>query len=192
MIAGFNPSSMHMCHKCSAAFTHEEGILRMTEKYTRECIQEVERGSKSESELLQVVDKEIFGRAQFGSNAALQYTGYLDKDKFLDVPLPRSFRHPPRAFALIHPEGLDDSAGTFGMDLPATLTEVQVPWAGTTSSGNRIPIHLQVHGNIEGLGEDLPRTSPSSMTLSGQWCAGTTTSRFSSGRRPRRLSSARC
>jgi hypothetical protein len=56
----------------------------------------------------------------------------------------------------VHLEGLNDTAGTFGMNLTATLTEVQVPTHGTTSSGDRVPIHLQGHGNIEDLGEDLP------------------------------------
>lgn len=156
MLAGFNPSSMHMCYNCRAGFTHEEGILRAAEKYARECVREARHGDKTEPELLRAVDKEIFGRAKFGSNATLQYTGYLEKDDFLIVPLPRSFRHPPRAFASVHGEGLDDTDGVFGVELPATLTEVQVPARGTTSSGDRIPIHLQVHGNIEDLGEDLP------------------------------------
>ena len=56
----------------------------------------------------------------------------------------------------VHLESLNDTAGTFGMNLTAMLTEVQVPAHGTTSSGDRVPIHLQGHGNIEDLGEDLP------------------------------------
>jgi hypothetical protein len=149
MIAGFNPSSTHICHNCGAAFTHEEGILRMAEKYTRECIEEAERGVKTEPELLALVDREIFGRAKFGSNATLQYTGYLEEGEFLTIPLPRSFRHPPRAFASVHPEGLDDTGGgTFGMDLPATLTEVQVPAVGEphrrASNGEALG-HAQAH-----------------------------------------------
>lgn len=153
---GFNPSSTRTCHGCSATFTYEEGILRMAGKNTRECIQEAEHGNKTESELLQLVDNEIFGRAEFGSNGVLAYTGYLEEDEFLTIALPRPFRHPPRAFTSVHPEGLNDTSGTFGIELPTTLTEVQVPLRGTTSSGARVPIHLHVHGNIEDLGEDLP------------------------------------
>ena len=153
--AGFNHSSMHVCHNCSAEFTQEEGILRTAEKYVGDCLGKVQRGGKSESEMLQDFDREIFGRAKFGSNATFQYTGYLAKDKFLTLSLPESFRHPPKVFAVFHPEGLD-STDMFPMDsVPATLTEVQVPASGSTSKGNQVPFSLQVHGNIEKLSGDL-------------------------------------
>lgn len=152
----FDPSSTRTCHGCNATFTYEEGILRMAGENTRECIQEAERGSKTESELLQLVDNEIFGHGEFGSNGVLAYTGYLEEDEFLTIAFPQPFRYPPRAFTSVHPEGLDDTSGTFGIKLPTTITEVQVPLSGTTSSGARVPIHLHVHGNIEDLGEELP------------------------------------
>ena len=155
--AGFDSSSMHVCHNCSAEFTQEEGILRTAKKYVSDCLGEAKRGGKTESEMLQVFDKEIFGRAKFGSNATFQYTGYLDKYKFLTLSLPESFRHPPRASALVHPEGLDDTAGTFWIEsLSATLTEVPVSVYGSTSKGSPVPFSLQVHGNIEKLSADMP------------------------------------
>src|SRR5215207_8841653 len=95
MAAGFNPNALHMCPNCCAEFTQEEGILRRVEKYTKRCIRKVEHGNKTEPQLLRIIDSAIYDGARLGSNATLEYRGYLaEEGPFFTIPLPETFRHP--------------------------------------------------------------------------------------------------
>lgn len=153
--APFEPAATFTCFTCGAAFSQEEGILRMLLRSVEDCEKRVESSDEPESELLKFVDNEVFWRGRFGHNVSLNYTGYLKNHRPHEVAFTISFRRPPKSFMTVHTGGTMEGE-VLGFVVPSELDHVPIAAYGRTPSGGAVPFSLQVHGTAEEGAVTLP------------------------------------
>lgn len=146
-LALFNPLEEFTCLSCGNVFSQEEGILRHLLSSIERSLKEVEKKTETEANLLKFVDREVFDRSTFGSNIAVDYTGYLKEDRPLELEFPIAFGYSPRVFSAIYPQGLNETP--FANVIPSDLDRVVIEAFGLTPSGCKVPMSLQVHGTTE-------------------------------------------
>lgn len=146
-LALFNLSEEFTCLSCGKAFSQEEGILRQLLSSIEDSLKEVEKKTETEANHLKFVDKEVFDGSRFGSNDAVDYTGYLKEDRPLELEFPIAFGYSPSVFSIIYPQGLNEIP--FANVIPSDLDRVIIEAFGLTPSGCKAPLSLQVHGATE-------------------------------------------